>query len=318
MGCDAGGGEEKGLAGTLHIKVPAVIETQSVLWTERVTMTSASDDDNESLQTDSDEDAVYQMRPVPITAHRMTRKELRSHSRWRCHVFATFFLALLVLLLATAVTFESFDSGWGETLAVAKVMAPVGLGDRCQDPCRFFAKKYPSPTDVLLFLRSPPNDVRGSAMIGGACPRLDTTTKHIALLQSAAVGAEGVDVVFTCTTNMPFSIIGANTSLPPTVNVHPYLFAGVFHRLRIEPLYLAYVGLPMLLAKGYTVDAALAAVLKAAASSRSSVRFPHVSSLELVEAAAVQTLCTAKEDDRLIAKGIGCNAPGDPIAFGPV
>tara|TARA_B100000795_G_scaffold226009_1_gene181909 strand:+ start:28 stop:531 length:504 start_codon:yes stop_codon:yes gene_type:complete len=157
-------------------------------------------------------------------------------------------------------------------------------------------------------------DAFGSA---GACPVLDTTTQNIAMLQGETVGAEGVDVDFTCINHMPFNIIGANTSLPPAVNVHPFLLAGVFNRLRIEPLYLAYVGLPMLLAKGETVDVALAAVLKVAASCSSRVRYPHFSSLEIVEAAAVQTLCTAEADKFLIAKGIGCKASTEQATFGP-
>jgi hypothetical protein len=226
-----------------------------------------------------------------------TRKQQKQYGWWRCHVVSTFLLALTVLLMATAVAYNPFRPEWRETVAVAKIMAPVGAGSRCYSPCQFFTARYPSPVEAFFLNREAPS---------AFCPLLDAKTANLARMQGAAVGAADVEVFFACPTDMPFNIIGTNTTRR-AVNVHPVLLGGMFSDLRLNGVHLAYVGLPALMAKGVAVDEALHTVLSVAKTTKEIVRFPQVSSVDLVEAAAVQLLCAVDADEADIAVGMGCN-----------
>jgi len=214
-------------------------------------------------------------------------------------VITTFLLGLTVLLMATAVTYNPFRSAWKETVVVAKIMAPVGTGSRCHSPCVFFTERYPSPVEAFFYDvddREPEID----------CPLLDAKIGNRARLQGAAVGAPEVELFFSCPTHMPFNIIGVNTTRR-ALNIHPKMLAGVFRDLRLDAVFLAYVGVPALLAKGHTVSEALRQVLDVAKVTKETVRFPQVASIDLVEAAAVQLLCAVGADEVQIAVGMGCN-----------
>jgi hypothetical protein len=244
---------------------------------------------------------------------RLTRAQDKKNGRWRCHVITTFLLGLTVLLMATAVAYNPFRSAWRETVVVAKIMAPVGTGSRCHSPCVFFTSQYLSPVEAFFYDEESSDadfadgnhshdDHDGDA----DCPLLDAKIGNRARLQGVAVGAPEVELFFSCPTRMPFNIIGVNATRR-AVNIHPKMLAGVFRDLRIDAVYLAYVGLPALLAKGHTVSEALRQVLDVAKVTKETVRFPQVSSIDLVEAAAVQLLCAVDADEVEIAVGMGCN-----------
>ena len=268
---------------------------------------SESSDSECSLGSRCDDEhdaAVFQMTRHDANGTRSMRKERVNHARWRCHVLVTFFLALLVVLMATAVTYNPFASEWRQTLAVAKVMAPVGEGNRCASPCRYFTSRYPSPTDVLVLTAF----AKLNTGVGpSSCPVVDAVSKNLALVQAERVGAPLVDIYFTCVSQLPFNIIEVfNETAVKALNVHPFMFNSIFHDLRIEPLYLAYVGLPALVANGQGYANALATVLREARTITSAVRFPHASAVDLVEAAAVQLMCTMDVDEATIRAGMGC------------
>lgn len=215
---------------------------------------------------------------------------------------ATFMLAIMVLIMATAVLYNPFASEWNEVTAVAKIMASVGKADRCSQPCRFFTGKYPSPTD-MVWLRFHESY---------ACPEMTPAQLKMVDAAKVAVKADAVPVHYTCISQLAFAIVGQNDSaktgpLQPGVHLNPSLFNGAFNDLRIDPLYLSYAALPALLATGIPPGEALAAVVSAADDIHSSYRYPHVSQRDLVEAAAVQLLCTSGKTDAEIAIGLdGC------------
>lgn len=265
-------------------------------------VTMSDESDTEIIIRDMDRSPsprprVLQMRREPAdSSSRKTRKQERQNGQWRCHVVATFLLALTVLLMATAVTYNPFRPAWKETMVVAKIMAPVGSGSRCHSPCEFFTALYPSPVEAFFFDMGAEKE----------CPLLDAQSANHARLQGAAVGADEVEIFFACPTRMPFNVIGTNTTRR-AINIHPRMLAGVFRGLRLDAVYLAYVGLPALLAQGFAVRDALRHVLAIAKITKEAVRFPQASRVDLVEAASVQLLCAVAADEREIAAGMGCN-----------
>ena len=123
------------------------------------------------------------------------------------------------------------------------------------------------------------------------------------------LGATGVGVYYDC---MPWGYLENNNSrahTPVSVTLNANIFAETLDESVFEPLYLAYAGLPCLVASGRPVADALAATRRAAAMNamRSRVRLPVFPVADIVEAAAVQLLCLDPGvDEGDIRRGLGC------------
>ena len=231
-----------------------------------------------SSSSDEDEEAY------PLVTRPAQQRTFAS----RLHVMATFMLAFMVLLMATAVMYDPFHTEWNEVVTVAKVMAPVGRGDRCAAPCTFYTGNYPSPLQALALEPATP------------CRPPSPKQSRMAAAAARALGHPTVHFEWSC------NLTGLYTGTAAPVLFNARLFDHTFNDLRIAPLYLSYVGLPLLLANGTAPAVALAAVVEAANNVQSDHRYPHVSQRDLVEAAAVQVLCGEGTPELAVAEGLGC------------
>ncbi len=259
-----------------------------------------SDNDAES----SDEDSARLVppgRPAPAFPY------VERDWKWRCHAASTFVLVFAVFLCVSAAVYRPFQPRFADVVVAAKVMAPVGpahvhgqTSTRCSDPCDFFAGRYPTvPAAASLAFAYDPL----------RCPAVRSDQRQLAAVACQRLGASGVGVYYDC---MPWAFLANNSTrarTPLSVTLNANIFAETLDESVFEPLYLAYAGLPCLVAAGRPVADALAATRRAAAANamRSRVRLPVFTVPDVVEAAAVQLLCSDPTvDERDIRRGLGC------------
>jgi hypothetical protein len=250
-----------------------------------------------------DDDTTNNHAREPVAA---ATKTILANYRGKIHAATTFILFISFILCVSAVAYRPFEPKWTDTMTVAKIMAPVKSGYRIlrctDDPCTVFASQYTTvPTASFLQAKS---------TTSSECPRIPTVVQAIIAKTSSAVGITNVDVDISCSAMQPYvidSMSNRTTGARGKVRVSSILLARVLDGTRIDPLYLAYVALPALLASGVDEAEALRIVRKASHSVKSRVTTPReILIQDVAEAAAVQVLCMAGVSGPAITDGLGC------------